>query len=157
MLSAGLTRLGWAVTLAGGVDLFGDTPMRAFTDVVTPASLMDEANPDLVVFVNASPLSNVAAQQVARERMLPRAVVVQGGDLRLPLEAVEMLTGVAARELRAANAVVTPSQVLLAELRSELLGRDAGSVIPNGVPDEFFIEPTDDERRKARSDQGFPR
>jgi glycosyltransferase involved in cell wall biosynthesis len=156
MLSAGLTRLGWAVTYAGGIDLFGDTPMRAFTDVDTPASVMDEAKPDLVVFVNASPLSNAAAQRVARERGLTRAVVVQGGDLRPPLEGVEVLTGVAARELRAANAVVTPSHVLLAELRGEALGLDAGSVIPNGVPDEFFIGASEDERRSARSDYGLP-
>ncbi len=101
-LVEGLRRLGWQALDASehSVDLWSESPLRAFTDCDTPRRVIQGAQPDVAVFVHASPISNVAAMQAAHALGVPHVVVVQGGGWRA-LPEIDELMATAAAAMRA--------------------------------------------------------
>ena len=178
-LALGFVRSGWQVTVAqprashrlvdeearAGVahrwlapDLLWDAarPARMLTDHEEPAQVMDETRPDLVVFSDGAPMSNLTAKEVAAARGFPYVVLchcVTPAWAGLFARAVARLPAAFAR----ARAVVAVSQENLDLLRRHFgLAEQSGMVVHNGRPDAFFAPRSSSVRRRVRDELGLP-
>lgn len=178
-LALGFCRSGWQVTIAqpqashrlvdeearAGIahrwlapDLLWNAsrPARMLTDHVEPAQVMDETRPDLVVFSDGAPMSNLTAKEVAAARGTPYVVVCHCAT---PAWASAFSHAVARlpAAFGQARAVVAVSQENLDLLRSRFgLAADAGTVVHNGRPDAFFAPRSPSTRRRVRDELGLP-
>lgn len=112
--------------------------------------------PDLIVFSDCSPVSNLAAREVARTMGIPYVVVVgfvgeylaQNFSAQLP---------VLRAQYDAARAVVAVSQENLALLRRRFgLAADRGEVVHYGRPARFFTPRDGAARARLRAELNLP-
>jgi glycosyltransferase involved in cell wall biosynthesis len=173
-LLCALARRGWAVTSAQS---HADTPeirhqaelgvrhawigfdtsadfARALHDIDDARRILGQHHPDIVVFSNGCPLSNLAAQRAALEAGLPFVVVEGFADASLAQRFADHLDELA-RHYQHARAVVAVSEHNLRVLRESFrLPPDKGQVIRYGRPPEFFAPVRPDVRRRLRTEWG---
>ena len=130
--------------------------MKTMEDVAGARRLLVAARPDLIVFSDCCPVSNLAARDAAIELGIPYVVVVGFVGAYLADRFSGVLGRLAAQYARA-GAVVAVSQENLSVLQSRFgLGQHAGRVIHYGRPENYFT-PTDPARRtKLRAELGLP-
>ncbi|MCP9851250.1 glycosyltransferase family 4 protein, partial [Cyanobium sp. Morenito 9A2] len=129
---------------------------RTLTDRETAERIFAAARPDLVVFSDCCPVSNLAARQVALERGLPYVVVVGFVGAYLADRFRAVLPALAA-QYAAARAVVAVSAENLALLRARFgLGAGAGEVVHYGRPERFFAPCDVAARERLRAGLGLP-
>jgi glycosyltransferase involved in cell wall biosynthesis len=122
--------------------------VRTITETADPEKAFAELQPDLVMFCDCCPVSNIAAKQVAMRRGLPFVVVVHFVAPYLAQRFASCLP-VVARQFAAARRVAAVSQENLDQLHHLFgLPRGMGQVVLNGVAPKFFA-PRDPERRRA--------
>ena len=110
--------------------------------------------PDLIVFSDCCPVSNLAARQVAMARGIPYVVVVGFVGAYLAENFSRQLPRLAAH-YAAARAVVAVSQENLALLRRRFgLGATSGEVIHYGRPERFFAPRDEAVRARLRAEIG---
>lgn len=129
---------------------------RSLTDVGTAARLLEAARPDLVVFSDCCPLSNLAAREAALAAGLPYVVVVGFVGAYLAERFKDRLAQLA-RHYAQARAVVAVSHENLDLLRQRFgLGAEAGQVIHYGRPGVFFAPRDAAVRTRLRAELGLP-
>ncbi len=112
--------------------------------------------PDLVIFSDCSPVSNMAARQVAITRGIPYVVVVGFVGVYLAKTFAGQVERLA-RQYSQAHAVIAVSEDNLTLLRQHFgLSPSQGSVIHYGRPDRFFAEPYGAVRARLRGEQNIP-
>jgi len=129
---------------------------RTLTDGTVAQRILQADRPDLVIFSDCCPLSNLAARETARQLGIPYIVVVGFVGYYLAKTFAAQLPLLAA-QYAAARAVVAVSQENLALLRAHFgLAADRGQVIHYGRPEEFF-QPRDEKvRARLRAGLGVP-
>ncbi len=112
--------------------------VRTLSDTRTAEGALDSLRPDLVIFSDCCPVSNVGAKEAVIRRGIPFVVVVHFAAPYLA-ERFARCVPVLARQYARARGVVAVSSENLEELRS-LFGLPAGKgrVIFNGVRPVFF-------------------
>mgnify|MGYP003650437034 FL=1 len=128
---------------------------RGLTDLDTPAQILGQVSPDLVVFSDGCPLSNLAAREHARTSGLPYFCVV---GFAAPYLARQFAQGIPllARQYAAAGEVVAVSRHNLDLLHRNFgLPHGLGRVIHYGRPDTFFAPRRDDVRTALRAQLGL--
>jgi glycosyltransferase involved in cell wall biosynthesis len=130
--------------------------MRTITDVSDAERAFDRLRPDVVLFSDCCPLSNIAAKHVAISRGLPIFIVVHFVAPYLAERFAKCLP-IVGQQYAKANAVVAVSSDNLALLHRRFgLPADKGRVIFNGVSPAFFA-PRDHGRGAAlRREFGIP-
>lgn len=125
---------------------------RTVVDIDTPASLFSKHKPDLIVFSDCCPVSNIAARQAALALRIPFVVVVGFAASYLAKQFAPCLP-ILARHYAAAREVIAVSGENLDLLRARFgLDPSRGVVVHYGRPDIFF-EPADPGRRRDLRDQ----
>jgi glycosyltransferase involved in cell wall biosynthesis len=120
---------------------------RTVVDIDVPTALFKRHRPDLIVFSDCCPVSNIAARQAALALRIPFVVVVGFAAAYLAKLFAPCLP-VLARHYAAARQVVAVSEENLGLLRDHFgLAKDRGTVIHYGRP-EIFFEPADAGRRE---------
>jgi glycosyltransferase involved in cell wall biosynthesis len=129
---------------------------RTLTDMATPKAIFESSRPDLVVFSDCCPVSNLAARHTAMALQIPFVVVV-GFVAEYLVEDAKPYLAVIARHYGAAREVVAVSEENLGLLRSRFgLEPNRGTVIHYGRPSAYFA-PTDPAARiRRRSELGIP-
>lgn len=130
--------------------------LTQLTDTAGALALLEAARPDVVLFSNCCPVSQLAARRAAVRLGLP-AVVVEG--LVSPHLAGQFAghLGEIARHYAAARAVVAVSGENLALLHRHFgLPPGHGEVIYYGRPAHFFAAPDAATRQRLRREQGIP-
>lgn len=129
---------------------------RTVTDHVTPHHLFESTRPDLIVFSDCCPVSNLAAREAALHLGIPYVVVVgfvasylaQNFAAQLPM---------LARQYAGAREVVAVSAENLGLLRTRFgLGPNAGQVIHYGRPEKFFSPRNEQTRTRLRAELNIP-
>lgn len=129
---------------------------RSLGDEDTAREIIARARPDLVVFSDCCPVSNLGAREAARRQGVPYVVVVGFVGAYLASRFEGMLGRLAA-QYAAARAVVAVSQENLDLLRRRFgLASDAGQVIHYGRPDEYFAPRDAAVRARLRAELGLP-
>jgi len=129
---------------------------RTATDHGDAERIFRAEHPDLIVFSDCCPVSNLAARQVALVRGLPYVVIVGFVGAYLAKNFAPRLPQLAA-QYAAARAVVAVSQENLALLHRHFgLGGDRGEVIHYGRPARFFAPRDAAVRARLRTEQGIP-
>jgi len=132
-------------------------PERNLTDTQTAAAVLRSARPDVVIFTNCAPLSQVAATTAAADQALP-FIIVEGYVPRPgPLSPLQAWMLHFQRLLyERAKAVVAVSHDNLALLRAHYgLHPRKGEVIHYGRPDEFFQSRNPELRQRVRQQLGI--
>ena len=112
--------------------------------------------PDLVVFSDCCPVSNLAARQAAMARGIPYVTVVGFVGAYLAKSFAPHLPMLAA-QYAAARGVVAVSQENLALLHRHFgLGADRGEVIHYGRPGRFFAPRDQAVRKRLRAELNLP-
>ncbi len=129
---------------------------RALTVFSEARTVYAGSKPDLIVFGDGCPVSNLTAKQVAGQLGIPYIVVVHGvtADWEKQFAAhLHKLPDV----FRRAEAVITVSQESLRLLRRIFgLPANQGQVIHNGRPDSFFAASDPSVRQRIRTSLGIP-
>ena len=131
-------------------------PALALTDHDGPAGVLAATRPDLVVFSDGIPFSNLTAKEVAADTGIPYLTIVHGvapewADLFAPYRS--RLPGAF---LRAAE-VITVSCGNLQQLYDRFgLPAATGMVIHNGRPDAFFAPRSETARQQVRNELRIP-
>ena len=129
---------------------------RTTTDGADAERIFRAERPDLVVFSDCCPVSNLAARQVALARGIPYVVVVGFVGAYLAKSFAARLPQLAA-QYAAARQVVAVSQENLALLHRHFgLGADRGEVIHYGRPARFFTPRDPAVRARLRREQRIP-
>ncbi|MEO6875486.1 MAG: glycosyltransferase [Opitutaceae bacterium] len=129
---------------------------RTVKDPAPAENIFRAEHPDLIVFSDCCPVSNLAARQVALSRGIPYVVVVGFVGAYLAKNFVAQLPMLAAH-YAAARSVVAVSQENLALLRRSFgLGADRGEVIHYGRPARFFAPRNAAVRATLRAEVGIP-
>lgn len=129
---------------------------RTVTDGADAERIFRAERPDLIVFSDCCPVSNLAARQVALARGLPYVVVVGFVGAYLAKNFAARLPALAA-QYAAARAVVAVSQENLALLHSHFgLGAGRGEVIHYGRPERYFAPRDPATRARLRAELGLP-
>ena len=132
-------------------------PERNLTDTQTAAAVLRSARPDIVIFTNCAPVSQVAATIAAAEQAIP-FVIVEGYVPRPgPLSPQQAWMLHFQRLLyERAKAVIAVSRDNLDLLRAHYgLHARKGEVIHYGRPDEFFQSRNPELRQRAREELGI--
>lgn len=139
--AAGVTH--WWVPYDTGMEF-----LRTITETVDPEKAFEELQPDLVMFCDCCPVSNIAAKEVAIRRGIPFVTVVHFVAPYLAERFASCLR-VVAKQFAAARSVVAVSTENLEQL-GRLFGLPVGKgrVVFNGVAPKFF-EPRSVEKRKV--------
>lgn len=129
---------------------------RALTDKADAERIFADERPDLIVFSDCCPLSNLAARQVALQRGIPYVVVVGFVGAYLADRFQQALPTLAAQYTRAA-AVVAVSQENLDLLHRRFgLPAGAGTVIHYGRPARYFAPRDAAVRARLRAELALP-
>jgi glycosyltransferase involved in cell wall biosynthesis len=129
---------------------------RSLTDIATSARVLEAARPDLVVFSDCCPLSNLAAREAALAAGIPYVAVVGFVGAYLADRFKDRLPQLA-RQYALARAVVAVSQENLGLLRDRFgLEATAGQVIHYGRPERFFAPRDEAVRARLRAELGLP-
>jgi len=132
---------------------------RTFTDMKDPSRIFKKHPPDLVVFSNCSPRSNLAAKRVAMQRKVPYVIAesyVPTELISLPQWTRECETQ-RATQYRAARQIIAVSQDNLKLLRERYgMPGDKGVVIHYGRPEAYFAPRDEAARKRLRSEFGIP-
>ncbi len=129
---------------------------RTVTDVVTAQRLFETHRPDLIVFSDCCPMSNLAAREAAMRLNIPFVIVVGFVGAYLAKNFAAQLPRLA-RQYAAAREVVAVSQENLDLLRSHFgLAADAGRVVHYGRPEKFFAPRDEAVRARLRAELKLP-
>ncbi len=129
-------------------------PGHTLTDPTEAGAVFDEVGPDLIVFADGAPMSNLKAKEVARKRNIPYIVIVHCVAATWARQYSQYLPDIAAG-YAGAEAVVAVSQANLLLLQEHFgLPREKGQVILNGRPDLFFQPQQPDVRQRMRASLG---
>jgi predicted O-linked N-acetylglucosamine transferase (SPINDLY family)/glycosyltransferase involved in cell wall biosynthesis len=129
---------------------------RTVSDPADAERIFRAERPDLIVFSDCCPVSNLAARQVAMTRGIPYVAVVGFVGAYLAKSFAAQLPLLAA-QYAAARAVVAVSQENLALLRRHFgLGADRGEIIHYGRPAKFFAPRDPAVRARLRAEAGLP-
>jgi len=129
---------------------------RTVNDPTKAERIFRAERPDLIVFSDCCPVSNLAARQVAMSRGIPYVVVVGFVGAYLAKNFAAQLPQLAA-QYAAARAVVAVSKENLALLRRHFgLGADRGEVIHYGRPERFFAPRDPAVRARLRAEVHLP-
>lgn len=124
---------------------------RAFTDFDEPQRIFTACSPELVLFADGAPASNLAAKQVASTRGIPFLCLVHKVDDRT-LDEFIVHQPTVTEVYRAARQVVAVSHQNLSLLHKRAgLPLEKGLVILNARPDEFFARRNATVRRALRN------
>lgn len=136
-------------------DTAGSQFARTLTDMATPKAIFESVRPDLILFSDCCPVSNLAARHAAVAMKIPFVVVV-GFVAEYLVDEARNYLGIIARHYAAAREVIAVSQDNLRLLRSRFgLGVDKGRVIHYGRPAVFFEPPDPEFRRRRRAELGI--
>jgi glycosyltransferase involved in cell wall biosynthesis len=129
---------------------------RTVVDIDQPTAIFKRHRPDLIVFSDCCPVSNIGARQAALALRIPYIVVVGFAAAYLAKQ-FEPCLPILARHYAAARQVVAVSAENLQLLHAHFgLAKDRGTVIHYGRP-EIFFEPVDARRReKLRRQLALP-
>ncbi len=129
---------------------------RSITDVTSADQIFARVEPDLIIFSDCCPLSNIAARHAAIQRKIPYIVVVNFVAKYLAGKFKACL-GVLAKQHAAAKAVIAVSQENL-ELLHKHFGTPpgVGIVIHYGRPARFFEKPSIATRHALRQEMNIP-
>lgn len=129
--------------------------VRTITQTADPEQAFAELQPDLVMFCDCCPVSNIAAKEVAIRRGIPFVTVVHFVAPYLAERFASCLR-VVAKQLAAARSVVAVSTENLEQL-GRLFGLPArkGQVVFNGVAPKFFQPRSAEKRKELRARYGI--
>jgi glycosyltransferase involved in cell wall biosynthesis len=129
---------------------------RSLEDRAAPKAIFESIRPDLVIFSDCCPVSNLAARQAALESGIPYMVVVHFVAPYLAKNFARYIPALSIQHARA-RAVIAVSDDNLQLLRSHF-GTPAtqGMVIHNGRPDSFFRPRDAAVRERLRAEQTIP-
>lgn len=132
---------------------------RTFTDTKDPNRLFKKDRPDLIVFSNCSPRSNLAAKRVAMQRGVPFVIA----ESYVPAELIPLhpwtreCDSQLATQYRAARQVIAVSQDNLKLLRGQYgMPADKGVVIHYGRPEAYFAPRDEAARKRLRAEFRIP-
>lgn len=129
---------------------------RTVTDGAAALRILAADRPDLVIFSDCCPFSNLAAREAARQLGIPYVVVIGFVGAYLAETFAGQLPALAA-QYAAARAVVAVSQENLDLLRTRFgLAANHGQVIHYGRPEEFFQPRDEAVRARLRAGLGVP-
>lgn len=129
---------------------------RTVIDMDLPRAVLQRHRPDLVVFSDCCPVSNLAARQAALALRIPFVVVVGFAAAYLAKQFAPCLP-LLARHHAAAREVVAVSEENLQLLRRFFgLRADRGRVIHYGRPEAFFEDVDSARRARLRAELGLP-
>lgn len=129
--------------------------IRTLEDQTTARAIFAAARPDLIVFSDCCPVSNMAARDVARQMGIPYIVVVGFVGAYLA-DRFKSVLGRLAAHYAGARAVVAVSQENLDLLRNRFgLPASAGQVIHYGRPEKFFAPRDEAVRARLRAELGL--
>lgn len=129
---------------------------RTLEDQATARGILEAAKPDLIVFSDCCPVSNMAARDVALQLGIPYVVVVGFVGSYLA-DRFKQVLGRLALHYAHARAVVAVSQENLDLLHNRFgLPAQAGHVIHYGRPEKFFTPPDIAVRDRLRAELSLP-
>lgn len=135
---------------------WGKQFVRSMVDCAEPERILAAVNPDLVVFSDCWPISNIAAKHTVIKRNLPFVVVCHSGDLA-PGQSFPASLKVVAKQFAQAHEVIAVAQSSLKVLRGHYgLPPNKGRVIFNGRPPEYFAPADPAARARLRAQLGLP-
>lgn len=178
-LALGFVRAGWRVSIAqprashrlvheqagAGVmhrwlepDVMWDLsrPARMFTDHGEPGDVLDETRPDLVLFSDGAPFSHLTAKEVASARGIPYVVLCHCATVAWATAFAPAVARLPATFARAREVVAVSNENLALLRRHFGLAPDAGIVMHNGRPDDFFAPRSTSTRQRVRDELGLP-
>lgn len=131
-------------------------PSNTLTDIDEPHYILTTENPDLILFSDSCPFSNLKAKQAAIELNIPYLVVVHCVNTAWAKDYAEWLPELP-NVYKHAQAVISVSQANL-DLLNGMFGLplDRGTVIYNGRPPEFFEPRNPDTRHRIREELNIP-
>jgi glycosyltransferase involved in cell wall biosynthesis len=129
---------------------------RTLEDRSDAEAIFRQDRPDLVIFSDCCPVSNMAARQAALDLGIPYVVVVHFVGPYLAKNFARHLPALSVQHARA-QAVVAVSEENL-QLLHQQFGTPGtqGRVIHYGRPARFFQPPNADVRRRLRAEQNIP-
>jgi len=134
----------------------GKDLQRALTNTADAAAVFDAARPDLVIFSNCCPVSNLAAKRAAVERRLP-FVIVEGFVAPYLAQMFAGILDELGRHYALAKAVIAVSNENLDWLHQACgLPADTGQVIYYGRPARYFTARDPATRQRLRESIGVP-
>lgn len=141
----------WWLSYDTGADF-----VRTITDTTEPGRAFDELQPDVVLFGDCCPVSNIAGKDAAIRRGIPFVTVIGFVASYLAQRFAPCLP-IVAKQFEAAHAVVAVSSENLDQL-VRLFGLRAGKgrVVFYGVAPRFFEPRSADHRRRLRVLHGIP-
>jgi glycosyltransferase involved in cell wall biosynthesis len=136
-------------------DTVGPLFARTLSDMATPKALFEAVAPDLIVFSDCCPVSNLAARHAALALRLPFIVVIGFVAEYLVNDARDFL-GIIAQHYAQAREVIAVSEHNLGLLRSHFgLAAGRGRVVHYGRPAAFFAPPDPVRRQQRRAALGL--
>lgn len=125
---------------------------RTVDDQRPAQTIFGVTKPDLIIFSDCCPVSNLAAREAAMQAGIPYVVVVGFVGAYLA-DRFKVVLGRLAAQYAAARAVVAVSQENLDLLRNRFgLAAQAGQVIHYGRPDRFFAPRDEAVRSRLRAE-----
>jgi glycosyltransferase involved in cell wall biosynthesis len=135
---------------------WGQRFINSMVDCAEPERILAAVQPDLVVFSDCWPISNIAAKHMVIKRDLPYLVVCHSGDLA-PGQTFPASLKVAAGQFARAREVVAVAGSSLKVLREHYgLPADKGRVIWNGRPASYFAPSDPAASARLRHQLGLP-
>jgi glycosyltransferase involved in cell wall biosynthesis len=129
---------------------------RALTVFSEAQTIFAAVRPDLIVFADGCPVSNLTAKQVAGQLGIPYIIIIHGVLSEWAKQFAPHLNKLPAI-FHKAKAVITISRESLRLLRQAFgLPKTSGQVIHNGRPDCFFTASDPSARRRIRESLEIP-
>ena len=127
---------------------------RSLTDMEDPSRILDQVQPDVILFSDCCPVSHVAAKNAAMDRLIP-FVTTCHIDAPYLADRFKSVLGMVEKQYAYASEAVAVSSSVLEMLRQKFgVDRSQGRVIYNGRADRFFIPPDNQLRSKLRTEIG---
>ncbi len=121
-----------------------------------PHELFQKIRPDLILFAQGGPLSNLTATEVARDMEIPYITVIHAVTEDWSVQLADYLDRFENATAHA-QSIVTVSQENLKVLHQNFrLDHNLGQVIYNGRPDRYFQPTPEDQRQTLRREWGIP-
>jgi glycosyltransferase involved in cell wall biosynthesis len=128
---------------------------RTLTDTVDAIRVFRSNRPDLILFSDCCPFSNLAARQVALRLGIPYVVVVGFVGAYLARNLDQYLPLLARQHAAARSVVAVSRENLQLLVNCFRLPAGRGEIIHYGRPDRFFQPPNPDVRSRLRSTLGI--